>query len=110
MGDLRLRDVIGILPNADQVVLVQATGRVILQALENSVSMYPATEGRFLQVSGVVFSFDPSQASGSRVVQSSVLIGGKPLEPEREYRVSMREYIRQGHVCDRPQRESCGLQ
>ena len=37
------------------------------EALENSVSMYLYQDGRFLQVSGVKFAFDPSKPSGSRV-------------------------------------------
>ena len=37
------------------------------EALENSVSMYPNHDGRFLQVSGVKFAFDPSKPRGSRV-------------------------------------------
>lgn len=34
----------------DPLVVVEATGEVILQVLENSVSKYPSLEGRFPQV------------------------------------------------------------
>ena len=39
----------------------------MLEALENAVSKYPQLEGRFLQVSGLKFAFDPSKPVGERV-------------------------------------------
>ena len=42
-------------------------GEKLHQVLENSVSKYPQHEGRFLQVGGIKFVFNPSKPSGSRV-------------------------------------------
>jgi 5'-nucleotidase len=49
-------------------------------ALENSVSKYPRLEGRFSQVSGVAFEYNPNKKEGSRVVQGSVLVNGESID------------------------------
>jgi 5'-nucleotidase len=49
-----------------------------------------------LQVSGVRFSFDPSQPKGKRVVAGSVSVGGDPLSPSATYRLATKEYLADG--------------
>ena len=49
-------------------------GKQIHEALENSVSQYPKLEGRFPQVSGISFTFNPSKPSGKRVDINSIKI------------------------------------
>jgi 5'-nucleotidase len=65
---------------------IEPTGAELLAALENGVSQWPALEGRFLQVSGLCFSFDPSRPPGGRVVAGSVRVSGRPLELGRRYK------------------------
>ena len=76
MGDLNT-----ILPMLDRVVQMKVPGRILRQALENAVSKYPTTAGRFVQVSGLSFSFQPD---GEPRVQS-VLINGQELDESRIY-------------------------
>lgn len=73
-GLLRLRDLVSLLPMQDSSVKLRMPGRRVLEALENSVAMWPAREGRFAQVSGIRFAFDPSRPPGQRVVRSSVMV------------------------------------
>lgn len=49
-GEFRLNDLMTILPIADTVVTVLATGKQLLQIFENGVSKYPRMDGRFPQV------------------------------------------------------------
>ena len=42
-------------------------GAQLHQALENAVSQYPKLEGRFPQVSGIKFAFDPRKPGGQRI-------------------------------------------
>ena len=58
------------------------TGAQLLVALNNGVSQWPKLEGRFPQISGMSFSFDPDMEPGKRVIESSVKVGGKNLELE----------------------------
>ncbi|KAF2458684.1 5'-nucleotidase [Lineolata rhizophorae] len=93
-GVLRLRDLLYCFPFEDPVVVIQVTGQALLDALENSVSKYPALEGRFPQVSNIEFEFDPSKPEGSRVTYA--LIGTEPIDLEREYVLATRGYMARG--------------
>ena len=68
-------------------VVLGLTGTQLLATLENGVSMHPRLEGRFLQVSGVSFEFDPTRPAGGRITDGSVAVGGAPLGLSREYKV-----------------------
>lgn len=60
--------------------LILLSGDQVLQALENGVSQYPKLEGRFPQVSGVTFAFDPKKPPGQRIDPQFVRIGDEPLD------------------------------
>ncbi len=85
-----------ILPMVDAVSVLEVKGSQLIQALENGVSQYPKKEGRFPQVSGIQFSFDESQPSGSRVVPDSVLVRGEQLQLNKSYKLAAKGYIAQG--------------
>ncbi len=59
------------------------------------MSHYPRHEGRFPQVSGVSFTFDPTQPSGSRVLTETVMVCDKPLEDIKTYKLCSKGYIGQ---------------
>lgn len=80
----------------DPLAVLELTGKQLLEALENGISQYPKHEGRFPQVSGFSFSFDPSKQSGQRVIANSVLIGGEPLQMNRNYKLCTKGYIASG--------------
>jgi 2',3'-cyclic-nucleotide 2'-phosphodiesterase (5'-nucleotidase family) len=89
-GDITRREIAEILPFANHLVKAEIRGEHILAALEHSVRLYPDPNGGFLQVSGMEFTFDPSQPAGSRVVD--VLIGGEPLDPDRTYTMATNDF------------------
>ncbi|WZH47990.1 Metallo-dependent phosphatase-like protein [Fusarium acuminatum] len=93
-GPIRIKDITTCFPFEDPVVLLRVTGQAIFDALENSVAMYPALEGRFPQVSNIRFEFDPSKPRGQRVLWAE--IGGKPYEPEKLYVLCTRGYMGRG--------------
>merc|ERR1712000_424980 len=93
-GAIRIKDITTCFPFEDPVVLLRVTGQAIWDALENGVSTYPALEGRFPQVSGIEFGFDPAQPSGKRL--TSLLINGEQYEPERKYKLATRGYMGRG--------------
>lgn len=81
-------------PFEDPVVVIKLKGQQLLEALQNSVSKYPALDGRFPQVSNINFTFDPSRNSSDRVV--GVQVGGSPLDFNREYTLATRDFIVRG--------------
>ena len=85
-----------ILPMVDCLVKLEVTGEQLLLALENGVSKYPQLEGRFPQVSGMSFTFDPSKPSGSRVSASLVQVGEERLQKNKTYTLCTKLYIAHG--------------
>ena len=80
----------------DSLTLLELTGKQLITALENGVSQYPRHEGRFPQVSGISFSFDPSQTIGQRVIPDGVYVGGKALVMNETYKLCTKGYIAAG--------------
>ena len=90
-GPLSMRELFEVLPMMENVIVISVSGALIARALENAVSKYPKKDGRFAQVSGLSFVFDPSKPSGSRV--SRVRVGDAPLVPHQEYKLTTKEFI-----------------
>lgn len=67
-----------------------------MEILENSVSMWPKAEGRFLQVSNIHFTFDGRQPAGHRVVPKSVEVAGEILDEDRRYSVACIDFTAMG--------------
>ncbi|KAH8435130.1 putative 5'-nucleotidase [Aspergillus melleus] len=93
-GILRLKDILNCFPFEDPVVLLRVSGRALMDALENGVSLLPALEGRFPQVSNISFSYDPSGPPGSRINWAKV--GGAPIQFNRTYTMATRGYMARG--------------
>ena len=59
--------------------------------------MYPKYDGRFPQVSGLKFKFDPDQPVGSRVVKDSLTFeDGSPIDLTKEYTLAAKNFIATG--------------
>jgi 5'-nucleotidase len=93
-GPLSKRDVNALLPFLNVLVMLEVPGKVLRNVLEQSVAAYPREFGGFLQVSGLSFVFDPARPAGQRVVR--VLVGGRPLDPDRRYTLATNGYTAGG--------------
>ncbi len=93
-GQLTMRDLVSLLPMADPLSTIQLTGQQLLDALENGVSKYPALEGRFPQISGVTFAFDPTKSP--RVLIESVFVNEERIDLTRNYVMVTKHYCYQG--------------
>jgi len=93
--EFTLGDLLQIFPYEDIIVSLEITGNDLRLGLENSVSKYPIFEGRFAQVSGVFFEFDPSKPSGNRITK---LLDKhqKPIIPDQLYSLATKSYIADG--------------
>lgn len=90
-----------ILPFKDEVVVVSYSGEQMLALLENSVSQYPLLAGRFCQVSGLSFAFDPRKKVGSRIERETVLYKNHsnvmtPFNVKNSYICAVKTYIFEG--------------
>ncbi|XP_059471868.1 snake venom 5'-nucleotidase isoform X2 [Neocloeon triangulifer] len=95
-GEFTLRDLMSVLPMMDCLTVLSVTGSQILKMLENSVSQYPRLEGRFPQVSGISFGFDPNASAGQRVDPQFVRIGDEYLSLDQRYKLATKKYVAQG--------------
>ncbi|KAL5351400.1 hypothetical protein ACLOAV_003259 [Pseudogymnoascus australis] len=95
---LRIRDVIDISPFDNAFVVKRVSGRVLVEAFENSVSD-AHTDGRFLQVSGVRIVADWDRPEGRRIGSVAYVSRDGPpqaIGAERMYTVAMVDFIASG--------------
>lgn len=95
-GEFTLGDLVKLFPFATAPLRIRVTGAILLAGLENSVSKYPAYDGRFCQVAGIKFTFDASKPPHSRVLLDSVLVKGEPLCLTRSYIAVVSNFMRKG--------------
>ena len=97
-GPVTMGEVLAVLPFQNTLSTFFVTGQTILAALENGVSQVEEGGGRFPQVAGMTFAFDPGKPAGSRVSDVMVLTAGGPvpLDPAKEYGVVSNNFVRQG--------------
>jgi len=91
---LTRRDFLKELPFGNVVVKLELTGAQIWDALENGLSQIENNAGRFPQVSGMSFTYNPKAKAGARVV--SVKIGSQSLNKGRTYTMATNNYIAGG--------------
>jgi 2',3'-cyclic-nucleotide 2'-phosphodiesterase (5'-nucleotidase family) len=93
-GDITIKDIYTVLPFDNIVVVVEATGKIIWDALEHGVSWYPGAAGGFLQVSGMEYTFDASKEAGERIV--SVTVDGEPIDMDKTYKLVANDFLTGG--------------
>jgi len=97
-GPVTMGEVLTVLPFQNTLATFTLTGAQIVAALENGVSDVEGGAGRFPQVAGMRFAWDPQAAPGARVL--SVEIAGadgfQPLDPAARYGVVSNNFMRAG--------------
>lgn len=88
------RDIATELPFRTHSTVLYLTGEQLKQALENSVSQVEQAKGRFLQVSGMNFTYSLEKPVGERI--QTIQINGSELEPKQEYSVATSDYLANG--------------
>jgi 5'-nucleotidase len=92
--ELTRRTILTELPFGNRTVKLRVTGAVVREMLENAVSDVENGSGRFLQVSGLKFTYAPTAPAGQRV--RDVTIGGKPIAPEGTYTLATNDFLARG--------------
>ncbi|MEJ8545760.1 bifunctional metallophosphatase/5'-nucleotidase [Brevibacillus borstelensis] len=93
-GDITKKNLYTLLPFPNTLVVIEVTGEELRQALESGVSKVESGEGRFPQISGMSFTYNPSKPAGERVVE--VKVGGQPLDPKKTYKVATNDFLATG--------------
>ena len=98
-GEVSLGEIMSILPFQNTLSTFKVTGQQLLIAIENGVSQVEDVAGRFPQVSGMRYTFDPSKpANEGRVTSIEIDEDGswKPLDLNKTYGMVSNNFIRSG--------------
>lgn len=87
---LTRRDILTELPFGNVTVMTEITGQQILDAMENGVSRVEDGAGRFPQISGMSFIYDPTAPAGSRIVK--LMIGDSEVDVNATYTFATNDY------------------
>jgi len=96
-GDISLYAIGKSLPFINSLVTIEIKGSNVYEALERGVRLYPdgGSNGAFLHVSGIKYTFDASKPAGKRIV-SVTTNDGKPLDKNKLYKVATNDYLYNG--------------
>jgi 2',3'-cyclic-nucleotide 2'-phosphodiesterase (5'-nucleotidase family) len=108
-GNLTRSQIMAVAPFFNNLIVKRLPGQCILDALEFGVSKHPTASGGFPQVSGISYDIDTSlnstvetdsqglflNVAGKRKI-SNVMINGEDIDPNKNYSVSMSDYIGNG--------------
>ncbi|WP_212525430.1 5'-nucleotidase C-terminal domain-containing protein [Actibacterium sp. MT2.3-13A] len=97
-GPVTMGEVLTVLPFQNTLSTFQTTGKSILAALENGVSQVEEGAGRFPQVAGLKFTWDPAGSPGARITGVMVQEGDAfvPLDLDKTYGVVSNNFVRNG--------------
>jgi 5'-nucleotidase len=98
-GDVTMGQVLEVLPFGNLMATFGLKGSDMWAALENGVSGYEEQEGRFPQVGGLKYTFDPTKPVGSRIISVEVKNPDgsySPIDPNAVYEVVSNSFLRQG--------------
>ncbi len=97
-GEVTMGEIFTVLPFQNTLATFQMTGADIVASLENGVSQVEDGAGRFAQVSGMRYSWNPAGEPGSRIVSVEVMMDGSfaPIDPEATYGVVSNNFMRRG--------------
>lgn len=100
-GEVYGEELTAVCPYGNVIVVLEMSGQTLCDMLENGVAMIDGEfiGGRFLQVSGVLYTFDSSKPVGQRLVDVK-LADGSELDRNGTYQVAVNDYMagRQGYA------------
>jgi 5'-nucleotidase len=98
-GEVTMGEVLTVLPFQNTLSTFEISGQGVIDALENGVSQVEEVKGRFPQVAGMTFTWDPSVAPNEgRITEVMVAKDGGyvPIDPATTYLVVTNNYVRNG--------------
>ncbi len=91
VGPVTVGNVLEVLPFGNTLALTTITGAQLRDALENGVSQVETGAGRFPQIAGFRFAFDPSLPPGARV--TAITYNNQPVDPSDTFRVATNNFM-----------------
>ncbi|MCS6803358.1 MAG: 5'-nucleotidase C-terminal domain-containing protein [Chloroflexota bacterium] len=88
-----------VLPFDNAIMTITITGAQLIAALENGVSQVETGAGRFPQVAGMRFVWDPTRPPNSRIVRVEIgnpRVGWRPVDQSATYRLATVDFLVNG--------------
>lgn len=82
-GEFKARDLRNILSFESEIIVLYVTGRELHEVLEHGVAKYESGGGRYPQVAGIFFAFDPSKPPNNRIDSRIVKVQGEYLDLDK---------------------------
>ncbi|WP_425482739.1 5'-nucleotidase C-terminal domain-containing protein [Chelativorans xinjiangense] len=97
-GEVTMGEVLEVLPFQNTLATFQLKGADVVASLESGVSQLEEGAGRFPQVSGLRYTFDPSAEADSRITSVEVMDGDDwaPIDPDATYTIASNNFMRGG--------------
>lgn len=98
-GNITVGSVLTVLPFGNQIATMGLMGSDLWAALENGVSRWEVGDGRFPQVGGMRYSFDPERPAGDRILSAEIKnTDGSytAIDPNTIYQVVTNDFMRRG--------------
>ena len=100
-GKITLGDVLTAYPFSNTLAVLTLTGADLKAALEHGVSTVGLTDGtgRFPQVAGLRYTYNPAKPAGSRIVSITLANANgtaAPLNPTDDYRIAISDFLFRG--------------
>ncbi|WP_116132967.1 bifunctional UDP-sugar hydrolase/5'-nucleotidase [Tropicimonas sp. IMCC34043] len=99
-GPVTMGEIYTVLPFQNTLSTFFVDGATLKEALENGMAQFDDSDkdGRFPQVAGMSFVFDPAAATGARISDVMVDVDGtmQPLDPAKVYGVVSNNFVRRG--------------
>ena len=98
-GSVTVGEVMELLPFGNAIATFELTGTHVISAVENGLSRFQQSgNGRFAQVAGLRYVWDPSKPVGSRLWRVEVRENNQwmPISPTKVYRMVSNDFMRKG--------------
>jgi 5'-nucleotidase len=96
-GEVTFGEAFGVQPFGNSLVVMTLTGAQIHTLLEQQFDNPSVGSSRILQVSaGFTYTWDASEPTGSKVDPATIKIGGVPVTPGTDYRVTVNSFLAAG--------------
>lgn len=92
-GVITMGDILTVLPFNNTLVVIEATGQQILDALTYGVSEFPNPAGHFSQTAGGTYSIEAGEDGN---VITNLTIGGKPVDLNATYKLATNDFMATG--------------
>ncbi|SDE12257.1 2',3'-cyclic-nucleotide 2'-phosphodiesterase/5'-or 3'-nucleotidase, 5'-nucleotidase family [Paenibacillus sp. UNCCL117] len=99
-GDITMGALRTVMPFGNTLYVLEVTGQQLKAGLENGVSGAKLADlpGKFPQVAGMTFKWDPAQPAGQKVYDIRIQEGDgyAPLRPDGTYRIATNSFVASG--------------